>query len=641
MFVKYFKYGKMRVLLMNNFVLRHTKISFLLYMLTTAVASFIIQSAMATIHYPTNGRFVLVTDLEKINDNGLYLLMAIENDEGRLLTNTLVKGKTKLGTTVVTSITDTIKSAPLSSVWQIKGDGNNKKLLISYQNDLIVGKSSKSVTDVSLNADVEASNVVHFSLKQQGQFILFQSDDRCLSYNCGYKHAGYYLLDGMGYSNFMLYEYQCDTVEIRDHDSSVPDAFVFIYKGKAVQFAGDGQWQSMDVSPYRLFDGTYASDVPATIVHTEGHSLYNQDNELVHHSSDGDWICCNEYLFQNNSDSISTLCHNEADNKLLMMNVGRVDGLKFTLVPIAPIAALPVSDVKNRHLILSGGWSVSKLESIDIGDSISVIDITKAILPLALPKINVDDSNTLILVNESDTSRVSREQTNVLSLSGGQRTLIRPLRLVDRKPFYIDGPFSVGENVTVDYSRVMPDNGWQTFYLPFSTDNIPESIELAAIDHIADDKIYLRYTESIKAHTPVLLKYSGAEGETITFQGKNQTIEPAAVSVNLLVGTYERKNIGGNDIYCLDDKGTSFVRVRPGSYIDAFRAYLSLGNANVQRLQFATSGISITAKNDERGTKVYSLDGKRVLTGEMSLDAQTKKLVPGLYIVNGKIIKKK
>ena len=101
---------------MTNFVLRHTKISFLLYMLTTAVASFIIQSAMATIHYPTNGRFVLVTDLEKINDNGLYLLMAIENDEGRLLTNTLVKGKTKLGTTVVTSITDTIKSAPLSSV---------------------------------------------------------------------------------------------------------------------------------------------------------------------------------------------------------------------------------------------------------------------------------------------------------------------------------------------------------------------------------------------------------------------------------------------------------------------------------------------------------------------------------------------
>ena len=83
------------------------------------------------------------------------------------------------------------------------------------------------------------------------------------------------------------------------------------------------------------------------------------------------------------------------------------------------------------------------------------------------------------------------------------------------------------------------------------------------------------------------------------------------------------------------------MRVRPGSYIDAFRAYLSLGNANVQRLQFATSGISITAKNDERGTKVYSLDGKRVLTGEMSLDAQTKKLVPGLYIMNGKIIKKK
>ena len=190
MFVKYFKYGKMRVLLMTNFVLRHTKISFLLYMLTTAVASFIIQSATATIHYPTNGRFVLVTDLEKINDNGLYLLMAIENDEGRLLTNTLVKGKTKLGTTVVTSITDTIKSAPLSSVWQIKGDGNNKKLLISYQNDLIVGKSSKSVTDVSLNADVEASNVVHFSLKQQGQFILFQYADRCLTYHFGYMNTG-------------------------------------------------------------------------------------------------------------------------------------------------------------------------------------------------------------------------------------------------------------------------------------------------------------------------------------------------------------------------------------------------------------------------------------------------------------------
>ena len=91
-------------------------------------------------------------------------------------------------------------------------------------------------------------------------------------------------MDGLGYSNFMLYEYQCDTVEIRDHVSSVPDAFVFIYKGKAVQFAGDGQWQSMDVSPYRLSDGTYASDVPATIVHIEGHSLYNQDNELVHHS---------------------------------------------------------------------------------------------------------------------------------------------------------------------------------------------------------------------------------------------------------------------------------------------------------------------------------------------------------------------
>ena len=174
MFVKYFKYGKMRVLLMTNFVLRHTKISFLLYMLTTAVASFIIQSATATIHYPTNGRFVLVTDLEKINDNGLYLLMAIENDEGRLLTNTLVKGKTKLGTTVVTSITDTIKSAPLSSVWQIKGDGNNKKLLISYQNDLIVGKSSKSFALVQtggitagcmLQSDMTVKSVSYTSIR--------------------------------------------------------------------------------------------------------------------------------------------------------------------------------------------------------------------------------------------------------------------------------------------------------------------------------------------------------------------------------------------------------------------------------------------------------------------------------------------
>ena len=64
---------------MTNFVLRHTKISFLLYMLTTAVASFIIQSAMATIHYPTNGRFVLVTDLEKINDNYLKYVLTLDN----------------------------------------------------------------------------------------------------------------------------------------------------------------------------------------------------------------------------------------------------------------------------------------------------------------------------------------------------------------------------------------------------------------------------------------------------------------------------------------------------------------------------------------------------------------------------------
>ncbi len=598
--------------------------------------------AESTIGIPVNPRFVVVNNLDELADNTPILLMAFDNGQGKLLTNTFVSGKKKFKTLPVTSIADTIAQPALSCIWQLVDDGTGRKYLVSYTGHQAVEKDSKSATDVGLNADINAARVIHFNLSQQGSFVLFHFEDRLLSYSEGRGYVGLFYPDNEGYSNFVVYRYVCDSLAVSDNGETCPQPFVFIHDNQAVNASDAGSLSLTDVTPYKLSDSSYASDVPAMKLRLSGRAVINSENDTIWSTNNGRWIYSNNCLFvYDDNDAFTLALSRGKENAIQWVNTKDIDGLTRIVIPIAQVALPATQTFDGGCLTLTGGWSHPRLEKLQFDETVLALDMTKSLLPESIPNIDVSKSNILIFMSDIDTAKIDIKQQNVVSVSQDRHTLVRSMYLVDRKPFSIQQPIEIGEGVSVNYSRMMPDGGWQTLILPFKPDAVPHGIEVAKVTSVSENGVTIEDTTVIEKNVPILFKYNGRTPVEVTWTGSNQTMSPTVPIVSdKLTGVFEKEDIETNDgIYCLNSAGDAFVKAVSGSYIDPFRAYLRLDNVQSQKIMLNLTGISSVKKDMNSQNKIFTLDGKTIPIDNGSTMSKTRKLPRGIYIINKRIVK--
>ena len=281
------------------------------------------------------------------------------------------------------------------------------------------------------------------------------------------------------------------------------------------------------------------------------------------------------------------------------------------------------------------------MEKLQFDETVLALDMTKSLLPESIPNIDVSKSNILIFMSDIDTAKIDIKQQNVVSVSQDRHTLVRSMYLVDRKPFSIQQPIEIGEGVSVNYSRMMPDGGWQTLILPFKPDAVPHGIEVAKVTSVSENGVTIEDTTVIEKNVPILFKYNGRTPVEVTWTGSNQTMSPTVPIVSdKLTGVFEKEDIETNDgIYCLNSAGDAFVKAVSGSYIDPFRAYLRLDNVQSQKIMLNLTGISSVKKDMNSQNKIFTLDGKTIPIDNGSTMSKTRKLPRGIYIINKRIVK--
>lgn len=202
-------------------------------------------------------------------------------------------------------------------------------------------------------------------------------------------------------------------------------------------------------------------------------------------------------------------------------------------------------------------------------------------------------------------------------------------------------------------------NGWTSIILPFDVNQVTVGDNSIDWFHSSSDTkknfwvrkyiddqtdgVTFDFADEMKANVPYIFAVPGNKwpswdltGKEIIFRGENANIKSGAISTVTgnsfkMTGIMKGQNL--NDVYTLDDEGTTF-RKTTGN-VSPFRAYfksLSLGGAASLRIlsyDNQPTSIQIVDNNPSLDSVVYTLDGRKAGN---SLD----RLPKGLYIVNGK-----
>ena len=243
------------------------------------------------------------------------------------------------------------------------------------------------------------------------------------------------------------------------------------------------------------------------------------------------------------------------------------------------------------------------------------------------------------------------------------------LTLQDGYDFFTPVPFTA---TNVSYTRTFTlaangESGWNTIMLPFSVSSIScevigtvdwfhrysdtgKNFWVRAFTQDAPGYVEFDYTDEMAANTPYIIavpdnRWGSAwqmTGRTVTFSGTDARIEPTNV-----------KSFGGNnfkfsgctsskslqDVYLLNNDGSSFVLANTATEVPAFRAWFSpveLSSLTLPTLMIGspeTTGIELTPApsqiKEKNADKWFDLSGRRLNGAPIK---------SGLYINNGKTI---
>ncbi|MEG1586713.1 MAG: chitobiase/beta-hexosaminidase C-terminal domain-containing protein [Bacteroidales bacterium] len=153
------------------------------------------------------------------------------------------------------------------------------------------------------------------------------------------------------------------------------------------------------------------------------------------------------------------------------------------------------------------------------------------------------------------------------------------LKLTDHKPFGTSEAFTAAKATYI--RNAYQDGYWESIMLPYNVaaDQMPEGYVFDEFTGISDNAVTFTQVTELKAHTPYLMKYTGATPSdtpaACTFETSGVTIGQDIAQAQF-TGVYNRTATAGKYILGIKDNRSIFGKGGADSYVNPFRAYLNL-----------------------------------------------------------------
>lgn len=354
--------------------------------------------------------------------------------------------------------------------------------------------------------------------------------------------------------------------------------------------------------------------------------------------------------------------HLPHDFKLYREEVGYGDSL-YIYKEVEPPA---LERVAGTDWTFRGDWTGDSLYALDY-TAARRIDFTEISLPQAQGLADggrLPEDDVWTYVRQGEAGRLPEGWPNVVEVGRKdgevQGEAVTPIRGGDSCVWGAKYTFEVPEGTGISWYRTVgADGGWYTAGLPFAVQAVtrdvaggePLAVRRMAFEGFAGTGAVFRRMEEDEpweAGIPVLWRPETPCEGTVCFQAGEATVMAAdtvladapdgfyAVSVRTETGA-ERQ-----DGFQLDASGTRFVRLAPGSWVEAGRAVLKCSlesGASVRLLDSSATGIEDAPQEAEAvPVPVYRLDGRKQgeLRGGEPLPAAWP---PGIYVTpHGKVL---
>jgi hypothetical protein len=561
-------------------------------------------------------RFVRVTAASEISEDGRYMLVYGYKRIWRALSTRPYKNKLlaepvfTLPEEAADVAPDTLRVPAAACIWKIHKVGEGYTLL-SLAGGAAVAKGTGSSTDVALTST--PAKALLFQLSFAEGRLLLSAGDRNLRFS-GYddSYYGLYKASSSGYDDPYLYKVCYDTLLVSE-DSLVSGPYVRTVSrsGSVMALSVSEQAASMaDISDYRLQNGKVSADVPATVC-APSQGIF----------------CFRGIAMRKVADACRALSYRRDDiSDLAWRTTDSVDGLVYDYVSILPVEREAQSASADGGLTLEGGWSRVALQHLALSDTLAALNLTGAVLPQRMPQLAGANPNMVVLVSPLQSALFPATGLKVAVVGAGGPVATSAWELQDKYVFHTSENIRFAESQTPTYTRVMPDNAWQTLYLPFPVEEAPAGISLFVVDKVEGGNVLLRQVQRLDAYTPALFRWDGGAGLKVTFRTPALEIKPEPMpQEGVLAGTLSTlTTTADTPLMMLGSDGESFVEASEGSYVSPFRAFIRSGASALRIVWRPTAVTGVTMAGAE--APACDLLGRKVAAGSSGWRIVNRKL---------------
>lgn len=573
---------------------------------------------------PLPAHFVRLRSLDECGESEEVLIGALQTENATRcfgwLSTAMTKNKASAvtdGTEIPTAKVLTAETEVASLVWKLeKKDG--QCLLRNGGKSLSVAKANSA--DLALKST--APTAWYLQENEDGTFTFSTEDLHGPSAQEARRLGLYFYAKGVYYYGVYKAGTAADALVMyrrSKHFSEAPGTAVFPQNGARLLLATDQllagrNGKTYSSQPYRLTDGTYATDDTiqpylAETLTAETFALRTSDDRYLgdhfeETTTPFPWTIINGHLAGADLPHRFVVADSE---KFRLLSEAEMDGRHLHGVYFVPAAAPATLLQEGNSLTLRGGWSTTALANLDISQALE-INLSALSLPEHLSDfVRPLAPNACIRLSRPLPSQLPASWTFVVR----NDTLLRPAVLTDKAP-YAFSPFFAAEGM-LTYERILfTDGGWETLSLPFPA-TLPAGYEAETLLSVTREALTFSPTTTLSPNIPVIFRKRTAENGNPPLRLQNTAgMVSASPSASEWRGTNDTLHISSlQDLYLLNGDGTVFLRAATGSYLLPFRACIVLPHAaHAVALRHLTTAIP-AVKAPGKTQEYYLLDGRR------------------------------